>query len=78
MINATKKWIFLKVSGATLVPLMIWFILNFINIYNQGYLVVENFFNSTSNNFIASKLKDVIFNLYLFKKVLLIIKILIR
>ena len=32
MINATKKWIFLKVSGATLVSLMIWFILNFIAI----------------------------------------------
>ena len=26
MINATKKWIFLKISGATLVPLMLWFI----------------------------------------------------
>ena len=44
MINATKKWIFLKVSGATLVPLMIWFILNFITIYDQTYFVVVNFF----------------------------------
>ena len=54
MINATKKWIFLKISGAVLVPLMIWFILNFINIYNQGYLVVENFFSNSSSKFLFS------------------------
>ena len=28
MIDATKKWIFLKISAATLVPLMLWFIIN--------------------------------------------------
>ena len=51
MINATKKWIFLKVSGATLVPLMIWFILNFITIYDQAYFVVINFFTSPLSKF---------------------------
>ena len=54
MINATKKWIFLKVSGATLVPLMIWFILNFITIYDQGYFVVINFFTSPSSKLFFS------------------------
>ena len=54
MINATKKWIFLKISGALLVPLMIWFILNFINIYNQDYSVVENFFSNSSCKFLFS------------------------
>ena len=54
MINATKKWIFLKISGALLVPLMIWFILNFINIYNQDYSVVENFFSNSSSKFLFS------------------------
>ena len=54
MINATKKWIFLKVSGATLVPLMIWFILNFITIYDQGYSVVLNFFINPSSKFLFS------------------------
>ena len=38
MISATRKWIFLKVSGALLVPLMIWFILNLIMIYDEEYL----------------------------------------
>ena len=37
MINATKKWIFLKISGATLVPLMLWFIINFVSILNNDY-----------------------------------------
>ena len=54
MINATKKWIFLKVSGAILVPLMIWFILNFITIYDQSYFVVTNFFTSPSSKFFFS------------------------
>ena len=54
MINATKKWIFLKVSGATLVQLMIWFILNFITIYDQSYFVVINFFTSPSSKFFFS------------------------
>ena len=54
MINATKKWIFLKISGATLIPLMLWFILNFIEIYDQNYFVVVNFFTSTSSKFLFS------------------------
>ena len=54
MINATKKWIFLKVSGATLVPLMIWFILNFITIYDQTYFVVVNFFTKPLSKFLFS------------------------
>ena len=54
MINATKKWIFLKISGAILVPLMIWFILNFITIYDQSYFVVINFFTSPSSKFFFS------------------------
>ena len=54
MINATKKWIFLKVSGAILIPLMVWFILNLIKIYDQDYLIVVNFFSSPISKFIFS------------------------
>ena len=52
MIIATKKWIFLKVSGAFLVPLMLWFTLNLIAIYDQGYLEVLNFFTNSSSKFL--------------------------
>ena len=54
MINATKKWIFLKISGATLVPLMIWFILNFITIYDQDYLTIISFFTNQLSKFLFS------------------------
>ena len=54
MISATKKWIFLKVSGALLIPLMVWFILNLIKIYDQDYLIVVNFFSSPLSKFVFS------------------------
>ena len=52
MINATKKWIFLKVSGTTLVPLMLWFVINLITIYDQGYLDVVDFFTNSTSKFL--------------------------
>ena len=54
MIVATKKWIFLKISGALLVPLMLWFMLNLIAIYDKGYLDVINFFTNSSSKFLFS------------------------
>ena len=54
MINATKKWIFLKISGAILVPLMLWFIINFVNIYDREYLEVVSFFTNSSSKFLFS------------------------
>ena len=54
MIIATKKWIFLKISGALLIPLMLWFSLNLISIYDQGYNEVVIFFTSSSSKFLFS------------------------
>ena len=54
MINATKKWIFLKISGALLVPLMLWFIVNFIAIYDQDFNTVRIFFTNTVSKFLFS------------------------
>ena len=54
MIIATKKWIFLKVSGGLLIPLMLWFTLNLIAIYDKGYLDVINFFTNSSSKFLFS------------------------
>ena len=39
-------------SGATLVPLMLWFIINLINFYDQGYSDVVNFFSNSSSKFL--------------------------
>ena len=35
---------FMKISSVILVPLMIWFILNLISIYDKNYIEVTNFF----------------------------------
>jgi len=51
---ATKKWIFLKIASAILVPLMLWFILNFISIYDKDYLEVVNFFSNQISKFLFS------------------------
>ena len=44
MHNSTKKWLFTKISSFILIPLMIWFILNFISIYENDYQTVVFFF----------------------------------
>ena len=54
MFNATKKWIFLKISGVILIPSMLWFILNLIIIYDQKYVNVVNFFSNPSSKFLFS------------------------
>tara|TARA_B100001758_G_C17899535_1_gene347920 strand:+ start:24 stop:347 length:324 start_codon:yes stop_codon:yes gene_type:complete len=54
MINATKKWIFLKISGAILIPLMLWFIFNLVIIYDHEYFSVLNFFTNPLYKFLFS------------------------
>jgi succinate dehydrogenase / fumarate reductase membrane anchor subunit len=54
MISATKKWIFLKISGTILIPLMLWFVLSLITIYDQEYVDVVNFFTKSSSKFLFS------------------------
>ena len=54
MIKATKKWIFLKISSAILIPLMFWFIINFASIYNQNYETIYQFFSTQPSKFLFS------------------------
>jgi succinate dehydrogenase / fumarate reductase membrane anchor subunit len=51
---ATKKWIFLKISSIILLPLMLWFIVNFIAIYDSSYLEVVEFFANSKSKFLFS------------------------
>ena len=54
MISATKKWIFLKVSSAILVPLMLWFLFNMVSFFDKSYEEVLLFFTSQPTKFIFS------------------------
>ena len=56
MINATKKWIFLKVSTIILIPLMTWFVINFVSVYDQNYNQVISFFGDQIIKFLLSNI----------------------
>jgi len=61
MINTTKKWIFLKVSSIILIPLMIWFIINLVSIYEKDYVDIVSFFSTQPSKFLTSLLMIVAF-----------------
>ena len=54
MINSTKKWLLMKSSGIVLVPFTIWFIFNFVSIYDNDYQEVFLFFSSQPYKFLFS------------------------
>ena len=54
MINATKKWIFLKLSSLILIPLMLWFLYNLVSFYDKPYEEVLLFFTNQPTKFIFS------------------------
>ena len=51
---ATKKWIFLKISSIILLPLMLWFILNLVSIYDKDYIDIVNFFSTQPSKVLVS------------------------
>ena len=56
MINATKKWLFLKISSIVLVPLVIWFLFNLVSFYDKSYYDLIEFFTSQPSKFLFSLL----------------------
>ena len=54
MIPATKKWLFLKVSSVILLPLMLWFIINLVNVYDKNYQDIVEFLTTQPSKFLIS------------------------
>jgi succinate dehydrogenase / fumarate reductase, membrane anchor subunit len=54
MNSVTKKWMFMKISSAILIPLMIWFILSLVSIFDKDYIEVVNFFTTHSSRVLFS------------------------
>jgi len=54
MKSVTKKWILLKISSLILIPLMFWFIVNFVSIYDNDYQSIVGFLTSQVSKFIIS------------------------
>jgi succinate dehydrogenase / fumarate reductase membrane anchor subunit len=56
MNSATKKWVFLKASSVVLIPLMAWFIINLVYIFDKDYFAVLSFFSTQSSKILFSLL----------------------
>tara|TARA_B100001029_G_scaffold144070_1_gene124011 strand:- start:435 stop:758 length:324 start_codon:yes stop_codon:yes gene_type:complete len=54
MLNATKKWLSLKLSSVIMVPFMTWFLVNFVSIYDSNYENIVEFFLSPLSALIFS------------------------
>ena len=54
MINATKKWIFLKISSILLTPLMLWFSISLASFYDKNYDEVLLFFTEQPSKLLFS------------------------
>ena len=54
MNTSTKKWIFTKISSLILIPFMIWFLINFVSIYDKDYSEVLNFFSRQPSKILFS------------------------
>ena len=52
--SVTKKWLFLKVSSAILLPLMLWFSINLASIYDKGYNELLLFITSQPSKLLFS------------------------
>ena len=51
---STKKWLFTKISSLILIPLMIWFLINFVSIYDKEYNKILEFFTGQSSKILFS------------------------
>ena len=56
MNNATKKWLLMKVSSVVLIPLMSWFILNLVSIFDKDYVDIVSFFSNQPSKILVSLL----------------------
>ena len=56
MMVATKKWVFLKISSIILIPLLLWFSINLVFIYDKDFADIYIFFTSQPSKLIFSLL----------------------
>ena len=61
---STKKWIFTKISSLILIPLMIWFLISFVSIYDKSHIEIIEFFSSKVSKVLFSFLLVIAFFFY--------------
>ena len=56
MNKVTRKWLFLKASSVILIPLMTWFIVNLVSIFDKDYIDIISFFSNQPSKILVSLL----------------------
>ena len=54
MHTSTKKWLFTKISSFILIPLMVWFLVNFVSIYDKNHSQITTFFSEQPSKMLFS------------------------
>ncbi len=54
MHTSTKKWLFTKISSSILIPLMAWFLINFVSIYDKNHSQILIFFSEQPSKILFS------------------------
>tara|TARA_Y100000590_G_scaffold207003_1_gene234451 strand:+ start:316 stop:645 length:330 start_codon:yes stop_codon:yes gene_type:complete len=54
VIPATKKWLILRISSVILLPLMLWLIINIVNIYDKSHSEIVVFLTSQPSSLFLS------------------------
>jgi len=57
MHSSTKKWLIIKIASGILIPFMVWFVINFVSIFDNNHSQLIDFFSQTA--------KKVLFSLFL-------------
>ena len=51
---STKKWLFTKISSLILIPLMMWFLINLVSIYDKDHSEILIFFSEQPSKILFS------------------------
>ena len=51
---STKKWLFTKISSLILIPLMFWFLISFVSIYDKEFFEIIRFFYNQPSKILFS------------------------
>jgi succinate dehydrogenase / fumarate reductase membrane anchor subunit len=54
MHESTKKWLIIKITSAILIPFIIWFIINFVSVFDSNYSQLIDFFSPTTTKVLFS------------------------
>ena len=54
MHSSTKKWLIMKISSVILIPFMLWFIINFVSIFDNNHSQLIDFFSQTTTKILFS------------------------